>query len=92
MNGKKPLLFQLTKNREQTVNNYHVVSLLPSANHKSSYLKIFLISWNNLLNNNQSGFRSIDYCINQLISITHCSFCAFDANLSTKYYGLFLDL
>ena len=47
---------------------------------------------NNLFNNNQSGFRLTDSCINQLMSITHCIFCAFDPNLSSAVCGPFLDL
>ena len=47
---------------------------------------------NNLLNSSQSGFRSNDSCINQLISITHNIDRAFDANPSLEVRGVFLDL
>ena len=46
---------------------------------------------NNLSNSCQSGFRSND-CANQLISITHNIYCAFDANPSLEVRGIFLDL
>ena len=47
---------------------------------------------NNLLNSNQSGFRPGDSCVNQLISITHDIYKAFDANPSLEVRGVFLDL
>ena len=40
----------------------------------------------------QSGFRPNDSCINQLISITHNIYRAFDANPSLEVRGVFLDL
>ena len=47
---------------------------------------------NKLLNNCQSGFRPNDSCINQLISITHNIYRAFDANPSLEVRRVFLDL
>ena len=47
---------------------------------------------NNLLNGNQSGFRPGDYCVHQLLSITHEIYKAFDANPSLEARGVFLDL
>ena len=47
---------------------------------------------NNLLSSTQSGFKSNDSCVNQVISITHSIFSAFDANSSLKVLGAFLDL
>ena len=47
---------------------------------------------NNLLNSCQSGFRPNDSCINQLISITHNTYRAFDTNPSLEVQGVFLDL
>ena len=46
----------------------------------------------NLLNSCQSGFRPNNSCINQLISITHNIYRAFDANPSLEVRGVFLDL
>ena len=50
------------------------------------------IDKNNLSNNNQSGFRSNDSCIHQLIAFIHIIFSAFDANPSLEVPGVFLDL
>ena len=47
---------------------------------------------NNLFNRNQSGFRSNDSYIHQLIDITHSIFSAFDVNPSLEVCGVFLDL
>ena len=47
---------------------------------------------NNLLNSNQSGFRSGDSCVHQLLSITHEIYKAFDANPSLDVRGVFQDL
>ena len=50
---------------------------------------------NNLFNSNQSGFRpndSNDFCIHQLIDITHNIFRSFDANPSLEVRAVFLDL
>ena len=44
------------------------------------------------LNSCQSGFRPNDSYINQLISITHNIYRAFDANPSLEVRGVFLDL
>ena len=46
----------------------------------------------NLLNINQSDFRANDSCINQLISITHEIYRAFNCNPSLEVRGIFLDL
>ena len=84
------------KSSKKIVNNYRPVSHLPI------YSKIFeklifdsiyeFINKNNLLNNNQSGFKLNDSCIDHLIDITHNIFSAFDANLSLEVRGVFLDL
>ena len=84
------------KNSIQLVNNYRPVSLLPI--YSEIFEKIILDSifnfmiQNNLLNSCQSGFRPNDSCINQLISITHNIYRAFDANPSLEVRGVFLDL
>ena len=44
------------------------------------------------MNSCQSGFRPNDSFINQLISITHNIYRAFDANPSLEVRGVFLDL
>ena len=47
---------------------------------------------NNLLCTNQSGFRSSDSCVNQLLSIVHSCYQAFDCNPSLETRAIFLDL
>ena len=59
----------------------------------TSYFSYFnFILQNNLLESCQSGFRPNNSCINQLISITHNIYRAFDANPSLEVRGVFLDL
>ena len=48
------------------------------------------ISDNNLLSPNQSGFRTGDSCINQLLSITYDIFHCFDEGMETR--AIFLDI
>ena len=50
------------------------------------------IEGENLLNINQSGFCANDSCINQLISVTHEIYCAFNCNPSIEVRVIFLDL
>ena len=45
---------------------------------------------NNLISKNQSGFRSGDSCINQLLSITHEIYQSFDDSLEVR--AIFLDI
>ena len=76
------------KNSKQLVNNYCPVSLLPICSKSfekliSNSIFNFMIQ-NNLLNSCQSSFRPNDSCINQLISITHNIYGAFDANPSLE--------
>ena len=47
---------------------------------------------NNILNGNQSSFRSGDSCVHQLLSITRESYKAFDPNPSLEVRVVFLDL
>ena len=84
------------KNSKQLVNNYRPVSLLPICSkifEKIIFNSIFnFMIQNNLLNSCQSGFRPNDSCINQLKSITHNIYRAFNANPSLEVRGAFLDL
>ena len=84
------------KNSKQLVNNYRPVSLLPICSkifEKVIFDSIFnFMIQNNLLKSCQSGFKPNDSCINQLISITHNIYRAFDANPSLELRGGFLDL
>ena len=76
------------KNDKQIVSNYRPISLLPICS------KIFeriifnnlynFLDENKLLNPNQSGFKSSDSCVHQLIKITHDIYKAFDSNPSLE--------
>ena len=72
------------------------MSLLPIASkifEKAIYHNLLnYIERENLLNINQSGFRANDSCINQLISITHEIYRAFNCNPSLEVICIFLDL
>ena len=82
------------KGGKQIVKNYRSVSLLPICR------KIFecliydnLFEYfieNDLISQNQSGFKPGDSCINQLISITHEIYQYFDEMLEVR--GVFLDI
>ena len=45
---------------------------------------------NNLISDNQSGFKPGDSCANQLLSITHDIYQSFDDNLEVR--AVFLDI
>ena len=45
---------------------------------------------NNLISENQSGYKPDDSCINQLLAITHEIFSSFDDNYEVR--GVFLDI
>ena len=47
---------------------------------------------NNLLNQNQSGFRPSDSCEYQLPSIVHDIYASFDCNPTRDVRGVFLDI
>ena len=82
------------KNEKYIVNR--PVSLLPIASktfEKAIYHNFLnYIERENLLNINRSGFRANDSCINQLISISHEIYHAFNCNPSLKVRVIFLDL
>ena len=94
MDGKRQMLSQFIKKRnKQIINNYRLVSLLPICN--KNFEKIIFNSLfeyledNKLLNCNQSGFRSGDSCVHQLLSITHEIYKSFDTNPSIEARGVF---
>ena len=95
--GKKSNIIPVhKKNDKQLVNNYRPISLLPIFGNifeKIIFNRIYnFLSEENLLNNNQSGFRPSDSCINQLLSITHEIYEAFDCNPTLEVRSVFLDI
>ena len=73
------------KNEKNLKGNYSPISLLPNS------LYSHLVS-SELLNPNQSGFGPGDSTINQLISITHTIFGAFDCNPPLDVRSVYLDI
>ena len=93
------MLFQfIKKDDKRNVKHYRHVSLLPICGkiferliHNAMY---DFLSDNNLLSPNQSGFRSGDSCINQLLSINN-EFLNAQMSLNFKgleVRGIFLDI
>ena len=82
------------KGDKQLITNYRSLLLIcEKFFEKIIFNSLFVyLNNNNLLNSNQSGFRSGDSCVNQLISITHDIYKAFDANSSLEVRGVFLDM
>ena len=93
---KKETLYRFIKNSKQLVNNYRPVSLLLICSkifEKLIFDSIFsFMTHNKFLNSCQSGLRPNNSCINELISITHNIYRAFDANTFLEIRGVFLDL
>ena len=82
------------KGDKQFITNYQLVSILPICEkvfEKIILNSLFVYLNKNLVNSNQSGFRPCDSCVNQLISITHDIYKAFDANPLLEVRGLSLD-
>ena len=84
------------KNDKQLVTNYRPISLLPIFGkifEKIIFNRIYnFLNEKNLLNHNQSGFRPSDSCVNQLLSIIHEIFQAFDCNPTLEVRSVFLDI
>ena len=82
------------KDDKQNVKNYRPVSLLPIFGkiferliYKEMYS--FFIE-NNLISQNQSGFKQGESCINQLVSITHDIYKSLDQGYEVR--SVFLDI
>ena len=74
------------KGDKQILDNYKPVFLLPI------FAKMYFLEENNLLNSNQSGFRSNGSCESQLFSIVHDIYSSFDCYSSIEVRGIFLDI
>ena len=84
------------KGDKQAINNYRPVSLLPICGKILERL-IFnslykYVEENKLLSVHQSGFRCNDSFVNQLLSIVHNIYKAFDAYPTLETRGVFLDM
>ena len=84
------------KNEKNIKSNYRPISLLPifgKVLEKLIYDSLYshLVSCD-FLNPNQSGFRPGDSTVNQLISITHTIFKAFDCNPPLDVRSVYLDI
>ena len=82
------------KGDKQLLKNYRPVSLLPILGKILERLIFeemypFFIT-NNLIASNQSGFKTGDSCINQLIAITHDIYSSLDKGYEVR--GVFLDI
>ena len=84
------------KNEKNLKENYRPISLLQIFSkilekliNESLYLHL---ERENLLNPNQSGFRPGDSTINQLLSITHSIFEAFDCNSTLDVRSFYIDI
>ena len=79
---------------KQCIKNYRPVSLLPICSNifeRLLFNKLYkVLNENDLLSSNQSGFRTSDICINQLLSITHKIYQFSDNNHEVR--GVFLDM
>ena len=94
---KKTNIVPVHKKRDkQILKNYRtVVSLLPTCGKSflerliyNNLLEYFID--NDLISQNQSGFKQGNSCLNQLISITHEIYQSFDEELEVR--GIFLDI
>ena len=84
------------KNDKQLIQNYRPIFLLPVFGkifEKVVFNRIYDFLLNDrLLNPNQCGFRHSDFCVNQLLAVTHEIFESFDCNLSLEVRSVFLDI
>ena len=84
------------KSDKEIVKNYRPISLLPIFGkifEKIIFNKIYnFLLEERLLNSYRSGFRSSGSCINQLLSVTHKIFEAFDCNPPLEVRSVFLDI
>ena len=82
------------RNDNQLLKNYRPISLLPICGkvlERILYNSMFeFFIENNLITPNQSGFKTADSSINQLISITHGIYKSFDDGCEVQ--GVFLDI
>ena len=82
------------KGDKQILKNYRPISFLPITGkilERLLYDTMFeFFTKNNLISDNQSGFKPGNSCVNQLLSITHEMYQSFDDNLEVR--AVFLDI
>ena len=82
------------KGDKQLLKNYRPISLLPIIGkifERLLYNQMFeFFIRNDLISQNQSGFKSGDSCMNQLLAITHEIYKSFDASINVR--AVFLDI
>ena len=91
---KSNIIYVHKKGDKQIIDNYRPVSPLPICGKIFEKLlsnSIFKVLDNNLLSSNQSGFRPLDSCEYQLLSIVHDIY-AFDCCPSFEVRRIFLDI
>ena len=88
--------YRFTKRKQAAMKNYRPISLLPICGiifEKLSFDTIYeYICENELLTPNQSGFRPGDSTVNQLFSITHKIYSAFEEFPSRETRTVFSDI
>ena len=94
---KKPNVVTVYKKGDkEVVGNYRPVLLLPIFGkilERLIFSSLFeFLHENNLLNENQSGFRPSDLCEYQLLSFVHDIYASFDCNPLCDVRGVFLDI
>ena len=100
-NGKFPIKWKKAnvvpvhnKNSKQLIESYCPISLLPVCGkilERLIYNKMFeFFTENELISQNQSGFKPGDSCISQLLCITHDIYQSLDDGLETR--AVFLDM
>ena len=79
---------------KQSLKNYRAISLLPIFGkifERIIYNNIFeYLTTNKLMSDNQSGFKTDDSCVNQLLSITHEIYHSLHNGLEVR--GVFLHI
>ena len=82
------------KGTKRTLKNYRPVSLLPICGkilERSMFNEMFkFFIENELISSNQSGFKSSDSCVNELVSITHEIYKSFEKGHEVRV--VFLDI